>query len=130
MNEDTKNPSEMPCDDVKEEMLPNAEANEMELPYIPTELEKISAWVSKVKFRKKLIGGVDEADVWKKIEELNTMYEFAIAAERTRFNVILEEYKRAYVASLKKNIKATEKKKVQADSVQNDSIQGEKVCDE
>ena len=33
-------------------------------------VEDIIRWIRKLKFKKKLIGGVDEADVLKKIEEL------------------------------------------------------------
>ena len=43
-----------------------------------------------MKFRKNLLGGVDEAAMWKKLEELYALYEAAIRAERTRYNVLLE----------------------------------------
>lgn len=35
--------------------------------------------------------GVDEAAMWKKLEELYALYEAAIRAERTRYNVLLEQ---------------------------------------
>ena len=44
-------------------------------------------------FRKNLLGGVDEAAMWKKLEELYALYEAAIRAERTRYNVLLAEQK-------------------------------------
>ena len=44
-----------------------------------------------MKFRKNLLGGVDEAAMWKKLEELYALYEAAICAERTRYNVLLEQ---------------------------------------
>lgn len=44
-----------------------------------------------MKFRKNLLGGVDEAAMWKKLEELYALYEAAIRAERTRYNVLLEQ---------------------------------------
>ena len=47
--------------------------------------------VPDVKFRKNLLGGVDEAAMWKKLEELYALYEAAIRAERTRYNVLLEQ---------------------------------------
>ena len=50
----------------------------------------IIQWYKTVKFRKKLLGGVDEAAMWKKLEELYALYEAAIRAERTRYNVLLE----------------------------------------
>lgn len=50
----------------------------------------IREWLEKVKFRKKFFGS-DEADVWKKIQELNEKYEEALKAERIRYEVLLEE---------------------------------------
>ena len=57
---------------------------------ISPEQEAIIQWFRTVKFRKNLLGGVDEAAMWKKLEELYAMYEAAIRAERTRYNVLLE----------------------------------------
>lgn len=53
--------------------------------------EDIVRWIKKLKFKKKLIGGVDEADVLKKIEELNSLYEKALLNERTRYDVLMKE---------------------------------------
>lgn len=39
--------------------------------------------------------GVDEADVWKQLEKLNELYQAAIAAERVRYNALLEERMKA-----------------------------------
>ena len=58
---------------------------------ISPEQEAIIQWFRTVKFRKKLLGGVDEAAMWKKLEELYALYEAAIHAERTRYNVLLEQ---------------------------------------
>lgn len=55
------------------------------------EQKKIAKWLKQVKFRKTLFGGVSERDVWKKIAELNEMYNVALAAERARFDALLEE---------------------------------------
>jgi len=55
------------------------------------EQKKIGKWLKQVKFRKALLGGVDERDVWKKIGELNEMYNVALAAERARFDALLEQ---------------------------------------
>ena len=38
------------------------------------EQQRISKWLQEVRFKKAFFGGVEEADVWKKIEELNSMY--------------------------------------------------------
>lgn len=56
-----------------------------------TEQQRIRDWLRRVKFRKAVFGGVRESDVWKKIEELNTMYEAALAAERMRYDTLLKE---------------------------------------
>lgn len=52
---------------------------------------KIAPWLANVKFRKKLLGGVDPEDVWKKLEELNTLYENALLAERARYDLLLQQ---------------------------------------
>ena len=44
------------------------------------------------RFKKTILGGVNEADVWKKIAELNELYEAELAAERIRYDVLLKEY--------------------------------------
>ena len=50
-------------------------------------------WLQTVKFRKQIIGGVNEEDVWKKIHQLNEMYEAALRAERIRYDVLLNKEK-------------------------------------
>lgn len=62
-----------------------------ELEEISQEQLQIQQWLKKVRFKKSLFGGVNEVDVWKKIAELNGLYEAALAAERTRFDVLLTE---------------------------------------
>ena len=68
----------------KPERLPGAEQN-----CISPEQEAIVRWVRTVKFRKSLLGGVDEVQMWKKLEELYGLYENAIRAERARYNALL-----------------------------------------
>lgn len=48
------------------------------------EQQEIYEWLSNLKFRKKTFGGVDEADVWSKIGELNALYEKLLIAERAK----------------------------------------------
>ena len=57
----------------------------------PEQEERITAFLKKVKFRKQIFGGVREADVWKKIGELNELYRQGILAERARYDALLEE---------------------------------------
>ena len=54
------------------------------------EFSKIAPWLAQVKFQKKAVGGLDPVDVWKKIEELNAMYERAMVAERARYDLLLK----------------------------------------
>ena len=58
---------------------------------INSEQQNIVEWLKKVRFRKQLFGGVSEQDVWKKIDELNKLYDAALAAERIRYEALLEE---------------------------------------
>lgn len=60
---------------------------------ISPEHQKIIEWLKKVRFKKQMLGGVSEADVWKKIDELNKLYEEALAAERIRCETLLKEYR-------------------------------------
>ena len=55
------------------------------------EQERIQKWLKQVRFQKTFFGGVAEADVWKKIAELNTLYEAALSAERARYDALLAQ---------------------------------------
>lgn len=57
------------------------------------ELKNISEWLGNLRFRKQFFGGVNEQDVWKKLEELNAMYETALGSERARYDALIEHYK-------------------------------------
>lgn len=56
---------------------------------------EIINWLREVRFRKQLFGGVNEQDVWKKIEKLSEMYDVALKAERIRFDVLLNEQRKS-----------------------------------
>lgn len=51
---------------------------------------RITEYLEQLKFKKRFFGA-DEADVWKKIQELNHLYEEALAWERKRYDFLLEE---------------------------------------
>ena len=51
--------------------------------------ENIRKWLKQVRFKRTTFGGVNEADVWKKIAELNSLYEAALSAERARYDALL-----------------------------------------
>lgn len=63
---------------------------ELETP-LNHEQARIHQWLKQVRFQKITFGGVDEADVWKKIAELNGLYEAALSAERARYDALLAE---------------------------------------
>lgn len=56
------------------------------------EQERIQKWLKDVRFKTVLVGGVEESDVWKKINELNALYEAALVAERARYDALLGAY--------------------------------------
>lgn len=61
------------------------------------EMARIARWLRQTHFRRALFG-VSEKDVWRKIGELNELYKLALAAERARYDTLLEEW-RAYIAA-------------------------------
>ena len=63
------------------------------------DLYVISDYLKKLKFSPRLMG-VDEADVWKKIEKLCELYDDALAAERGK-NEKLTRLARSYALKLK-----------------------------
>ena len=65
-----------------------------QLKFPPEQEERISGFLQKVKFRKRIFGGVSEKDVWTKIGELNEMYRQALLAERIRCNELIAEHNR------------------------------------
>lgn len=58
------------------------------------EEEEIFRWLKETKFRKVAFGGVSEADVWKKISELNDRYDAALRAQQARYEALLAERER------------------------------------
>ena len=62
------------------------------LEFPPKQEEKIRDFLQKVKFRKRIFGGVSEKDVWTKIGELNEMYRQALLAERIRCDALIAEH--------------------------------------
>lgn len=61
---------------------------------LTSEQKSVLDWLNTTKFKRKMFGGVDEADVWRKIEELTALYEKAVAAERVRYDTLLKEQRR------------------------------------
>ncbi|MDO4649147.1 MAG: hypothetical protein Q4B26_10905 [Eubacteriales bacterium] len=59
-------------------------------------------WLKTVKFKKTILGGVSERDLWKKIGELNELYEASLLAERARYDALLNTIVESENAELKK----------------------------
>ena len=61
-------------------------------PDLTTPMDKVTAYLENLRFRRRTFGGVDEQDVWKKLAELNALYEKALDAEHARCNAYIEQY--------------------------------------
>ena len=68
-----------------------------------TNLKEITEHIKKMKFRKKLFGGVDEADVWKQIRELDADYRNLFKIQNQIFKMELARAKGQQVKSTTKN---------------------------
>ena len=55
-------------------------------------MDDIAELIRKMKFRKKLFGGVDEQDVWRQIDVLQKAYRSAYEAQEIRCETILKEH--------------------------------------
>ena len=62
-------------------------------------------WFKTVKFKKTLLGGLQEADVWKQLNDLNELYKAALSAERARYDALLLERTHAFDRILSKDWK-------------------------
>lgn len=54
-------------------------------------IEDISKVLKEIKFKEKLFGGVDELDVWNKIESLNLEYKELFEIMQTKINILEEK---------------------------------------
>lgn len=58
-------------------------------------METLAHTFQEMKFRKKLLGGVDEADVWRKLEKLQQEYETLYNRQAAHYQALLEEREKA-----------------------------------
>lgn len=58
-------------------------------------METLARTFQEMKFRKKLLGGVDEADVWRKLEKLQQEYETLYNRQAAHYQALLEEREKA-----------------------------------
>ena len=62
-------------------------------------MEEIALLLSSVRFKRRLVGGVDEDDVWRIMEKLQKEYAAVLEAQQARMNALLDERDR-YIAYL------------------------------
>lgn len=71
-------------------------------PAVNREHQELAEWFHTVKFHKVIVGGVDERQLWRKLEELHGIYDTAIRAERVRYDTLLQANKKTSRAALLK----------------------------
>lgn len=70
-------------------------------------MEEIASYMKKMRFRKKLIGGVDEADVWRQLEKLQAEYQSAFDAQKEQTWALIKE-REVIISKLKKRLEVAE----------------------
>lgn len=63
-------------------------------------MDDIAEVFKTMKFKKKFFGGVDERDVWKKLDKLQKEYRSAYEMQQVRYETLLQE-RNEEIASLK-----------------------------
>ena len=86
---------------VRQAMMPEGRQGAEPQP-VNLEHERLIEWLQTVKFKKTVVGGIDEVQMWKKLEELDQLYDAAIRAERARYNALLDTYKKTSNTLLRK----------------------------
>ena len=52
------------------------------------DVKDISNYLNNIKFKKKIFGGIDEVDVWNKIEKLNLEYKQLYEKQQTEIELL------------------------------------------
>lgn len=68
-------------------------------------MAEIAACMKTMRFRKRFIGGVDEADVWRQLEHLQREYQSAFDAQQEQSRALIRE-REAIISGLKKQLAA------------------------
>ena len=58
-------------------------------------MQNIADALSAMKFRKKLLGGVDESDVWRQLENLQRLYQLVYDEQAAYYQALVDERDRA-----------------------------------
>lgn len=67
-------------------------------------MDEIATLLKGLRFQKKIFGGVDERDVWKKLQLLQKEYRAAFEAQEERSKALLED-REEEIAHLKKQLR-------------------------
>lgn len=70
-------------------------------------MEDIAAVMKEMRFRKKIFGGVDEADVWRQLEKLQSEYRSAFEAQQEQSRALIQE-REAIISQLKRKLAAVQ----------------------
>lgn len=54
-------------------------------------MKNIADAISAMKFRKKIFGGVDEADVWRQLENLQRLYQLVYDEQAAYYQALIDE---------------------------------------
>lgn len=54
-------------------------------------MDEIALLLKEMRFRKKLVGGVDESDVWRQLENLQKEYRIAFETQEGTYKALLAE---------------------------------------
>ena len=54
-------------------------------------MNDIAAMLEGMRFRKKIIGGVDEADVWRQLENLQRVYQLVYDEQAAYYQALIDE---------------------------------------
>lgn len=89
------------------------------------EHSELADWFRTVKFKKTCFGGVNETQLWKKLQELQEIYDAALRAERARYDTLLDVYKKTAAASIAEARRALEKKELECQTLKQRLLQTE-----
>ena len=70
-------------------------------------MEDIASVMKEIRFRKKIFGGVDEADVWRQLEKLQSEYRSAFEAQQEQSRALIQE-REAIISQLKRKLAAVQ----------------------
>lgn len=65
---------------------------------IKDDFEEITSWFENVSFKKSRLGGVDEADLWRKLKDLQDLYRKNYESMKNKYQVLLDDRDKTIVS--------------------------------